>query len=282
MPVSAYANGTFFRRAAGFFVDSCIYSAFAPPALTLATIVLLKQPFSWVLLLLPFFACLLIYSLNRITDQKEDAISMPDRTRFPHRLRMLLLVVSLVFYLVFLMMILQKNLLSFATGLFPLVIALGYSVLRLKRVFIIKNILIALACGASVLIVPAYYETWSTTAALLFLFFFFLMLLNTVIFDIKDIAGDSVCGIQTLPVRFGIPATKYFCWFLLAVAAIIFFPLLSLNHDSLLLLPYLAVIVAYTRFGREREYLPWWYFGVLVDGEFLVLLVSLLGAMLFR
>jgi 4-hydroxybenzoate polyprenyltransferase len=282
MHMSASTAGDFLRRMAGFFVDSCIYCAFVPPTLTLATIVLTKNPFNWQLLLLPFFACVLIYSLNRITDHEEDSISMPDRTRFPHRLRIMLLAGSLVLYLIFLMMMLQKNLLSFAIGLFPLVLALGYSVFRLKRVLILKNIIIAVACGASILIVPAYYETWDLICAFLFLFFFVLMVLNTIIFDIKDIRGDSVCGIETFPVRFGIPATQYFCCFLLAMAGIIFYPLIYLNHDSLLLIPYLVTIAAYTFFVREREFLPWWYFGVLVDGEFLVLLFCLLIAMLLQ
>jgi 4-hydroxybenzoate polyprenyltransferase len=274
--MSACGKGAFLKQVVIFLVESTFFVALAPLAITSATILLTKNPFSWQLILLPFFACMLIYSLNRITDREEDAINTPGRIRFPHHLRIILLGVSFIFYVLLLFMVLQKNMLTFFIGIVPLVIALVYSVLRLKRVFILKNILIAGACSASVLIVPAYYDNWTGSWELLFPFFFVLVLLNTIVFDIKDVKGDSVFGIWTLPLRVGIPATKYFCFFLLAVAMIIFFPLFSFNRESVLLIPCLCTMAVYTYFAPEGEHYPWWYFGVLVDGEFLVLLLMVL------
>jgi len=272
--------GAFLSKPSKFLVDSTLLCAVGPSALTYATIILTKNPFNWSLVVLPFFACLLIYSINRITDGEEDAINLPDRIRFPHRIRIILLVVSLVFYVFFLMIVLQKNLLSFAVGLLPLVIAFLYSVFRLKRVFVLKNILIAAALGASVLIVPAYYENWTVICWMIFLFFFLMLFINTIIFDIKDIRGDSIFGIKTLPVRIGVPTTKYFCYMLLAAAFIVLFQLISMNRDSVLLIPYACFIAIYTYYAPEGEHFPWWYFGVLVDGEFLILLLSSLCVMI--
>jgi 4-hydroxybenzoate polyprenyltransferase len=172
------------------------------------------------------------------------------------------------------MIVLQKNLLSFVIGLLPLIIGFMYSVLRLKRIFILKNILIAAAWGSSVLIVPAYYENWSWVCGLLFLFFFLLLFLNTIISDIKDIKGDSIFGIRTLPGRLGIPATKYFCYALLATVFIVLIPLVSIKWGIFLLIPYVCTIAIYTYYAQEGEHSPWWYYGFFVDGEFLILLFS--------
>jgi 4-hydroxybenzoate polyprenyltransferase len=139
--MSERSGGPYLKRTAIFLVESTVFVALAPLAMTSATIALTKNQFSWQLILLPFFACMLIYSSNRITDREEDAINMPDRTRFPHRLRIILLIVSLIFYVVLLAIIAQKNLLTSAIGILPLIVAFTYSVLRLKRVFILKNIL---------------------------------------------------------------------------------------------------------------------------------------------
>ena len=257
-----------------FLKDSTLFISFGPAAITCATFILTQNPFSWPLALLVFFACLLVYSMNRITDREEDAINMPDRMQFPHRLRIFLLVISLVFYVILLMIVLQKNLLSFVIGLLPLIIGFMYSVLRLKRIFILKNILIAAAWGSSVLIVPAYYENWSWVCGLLFLFFFLLLFLNTIISDIKDIKGDSIFGIRTLPGRLGIPATKYFCYALLATVFIVLIPLVSIKWGIFLLIPYVCTIAIYTYYAQEGEHSPWWYYGFFVDGEFLILLFS--------
>ena len=268
--------GALLKRAVIFLVDSTLFCAVAPSAITFATITLTKNPFSWPLVLQGFFSCILIYSLNRITDREEDAINLPHRTRFPHRIRITLVVVSLIFYILLLGIVFQKNFLSFVIALLPLVIAILYSVFRMKRFFLVKNVSIATAFGSCVLIVPAYYETWMAISGMVFLFFFFMVLINTIIFDIRDIRGDSLCGIQTLPVLLGIPATKYICYILMAAAFIVIIPLVSMNRESFLLIPCACMIALSIHYSPDSENPPWWYFGILVDGEYWILLFSTL------
>ena len=238
--------GAILTRALVFLRDSNLLLAVGSSAITLTTIILTKNPFSWTLIALPFFACLLIYSINRITDREEDAVSLPERIWFPHRLRIMLLVISLVFYVLMLLIVLQKNLLAFAIGLAPFIIAILYSVFRLKRVFLMKNVSIAAAFCANVLIVPVYYENWSGTWEMVTLFFFLVMLINTILSDIKDIKGDSVFGIQTLPVLLGVHATKSFCYLLLTAVFIAVIPQISLNRESVLLIPCACTIALST------------------------------------
>ena len=224
--------------------------------------------------MLPFFACVFIYSINRLTDRNEDKINQPNRIRFPHRIRITLVVISLIIYILLLGIVFQNNFLSFTIALLPLVIAILYSHFRLKRFFLVKNISIATAVCVSVLIVPAYYDHWAGDWGILFLFFFFMVLTNTILFDIKDIKGDSVFGIHTLPVRFGVTATKKICCFLVGAAFFLIIPLFFMNHESILLIPFVCTLVLATIYAPESENPPWWYFGFLVDGEYWILLLS--------
>ena len=265
-----------------FLVDSTLFCAVVTFAITLATITLTNNPFSWPLVLLPFFACMFIYSMNRLTDRKEDEINLPDRIRFPYRIRITLVMISLVFYILLLGIVFQKNFLSFTIALLPLVIAILYSVFRLKRFFLVKNISIAIAVCASVLIVPAYYENWAGIWGMLFLFFFFMILTNTIIFDIKDIRGDSVFRIHTLPVILGIPVTKNICTIIVAAAFIMIIPLIALNREGVLLIPFACIIALSTISAPESENPPWWYFGILVDEEYWILLFSTVIALLLK
>jgi 4-hydroxybenzoate polyprenyltransferase len=268
--------GAILKRAINFFVESTLFGAVCPAAITYATIILTKNPFSWQLVLLPFFAFLLIYSINRITDREEDAINLPDRIRFPFRIRITLLVVSFIFYALLLGLVSQRNFLSFAIAIIPFIIAILYSIFKLKRFFLMKNLFIATAFGSSVLIVPAYYENWTLLDGVLFLFFFIIILTNTIISDSKDIKGDRVCRIQTVPVLLGTFATKYICSSLLSGAFILIIPLVSLNRESVLLIPMACTIALSTLYAPESEHFPWWYFGFLVDGEIWILLISTL------
>jgi 4-hydroxybenzoate polyprenyltransferase len=111
---------------------------------------------------------------------------------------------------------------------------------------------------------------------MIFLFFFLMVLTNTILFDIRDIRGDSVFGIHTLPVLLGIPATKNICYILVAAASIMIIPLVSMNRESFLLVPCACTVALSTHFVPERENPPWWYFGILVDGEYWILLFSTL------
>jgi 4-hydroxybenzoate polyprenyltransferase len=269
-------TGAFLTRVLTFLVDSTMFGAVGISAITYATIILTRNPFSWPLVMLPFFACLMIYSLNRITDRTEDAINLPDRARFPHTIRVTLLVVSLVCYVLLLGIVFQTSVLCSIIAVVPGGIAILYSVFRLKRIFIIKNVSIATALGASVLVVPAYYGNWTGGWEMLFVFFFLILLTNTILFDIKDIRGDRACGIHTLPVMLGISATRSVCGIIVAGALIMIIPLYSMNRESVLLVPYAITMAFSTIYAPEGEHPPWWFYGLLVDGEMWILLFSTL------
>ncbi len=116
--------------------------AFLPTSFTLVTALLLDHPFCWVLLLIPFSQALLIYSMNRFTDKNEDRINVPERLAVVERYGLFFLFVGITSYIVALSLALWKNILTFIIALFPFIIAILYSSFRMKKYFIIKNILI--------------------------------------------------------------------------------------------------------------------------------------------
>jgi len=69
---------------------------------------------------------------------------------------------------------------------------------------------------------------------------------------------------------------------LVAVACIMIIPLFFMNRDSILLIPFVCTLALSTIYSVEGENPPWWYFGILVDGEYWILLVSTLIVMLYH
>lgn len=231
--------------------------------------------FTWFLVLIPFSGYLVIYTLNRFTDIKEDWVNQPLRLKFSKKIRMMTFFSAFVLYFISLMVSFERNLATFSVALLPVAIAVIYSYFRLKRVFFLKNIVVAIGLGSSILIVPAYFDTFNLFSLFLCLFFFIAFLINTIIFDVKDIRGDSLYGISTIPVRYGIFGTRTICCGLLIPAFLLSLQLIMLNPECLILIPFLLYIAIYVVFVQDAQNSPWWYYGLVVDGEILIPLVCI-------
>ncbi len=165
-----------------------------------------------------------------------------------------------------------------ALSAFPLCVGLLYSFLGLKKVVIVKNLSVGVAWGSTALLTGAFYNNFSLPVWLLFAFFAIELFVNTIIFDVKDIQGDRTHGIITLPVTLGIRRTRRICYALNGVAlallvlgaAIQWLPL-----NALVLCALAAYILAYTYLCNETR--GRLYFGLVVDGEFMFLLLIYLG-----
>jgi 4-hydroxybenzoate polyprenyltransferase len=211
--------------------------------------------------------------MNRYTDRKEDVINNPRRLQFLNRWGNVILACALGCYLLSLFFLLQIKLATFLVALIPLAIAVLYSVLRLKRVLFIKNLSVSSGILCAVLIVFVTYNNYTMFSLLLAAFFFLTILINTIIFDVKDIEGDKLENIHTIPGTYGLRNTKIICYMLLATS-IFFIPgLLVFTRKSLLLIAYSLYIGLYTTYADGPEHLPSWFYGIFVDGEYLFLLV---------
>ncbi|RKX90947.1 MAG: hypothetical protein DRP84_12350 [Spirochaetes bacterium] len=106
------------------------------------------------------------------------------------------------------------------------------------------------------------------------LFFAIQFFINTVIFDIKDIKGDRLKSIKTLPNTFGIEKTKLICN-AASVTSIIFiflgiiYRLLPI-YTLTVLLPFAFYVITYTYYSHKNK--NTFFYGLFVDGEFIFLL----------
>lgn len=157
---------------------------------------------------LPLAAILIVYAtytLDRATKTREDEINRQEEMN-ANKNFVLFLVCS--FFLVAVLVLIKDRVFPLI-AFFPLTMGFLYSKgikigtisLKLKGGMGAKNFVVAFtwATTTSAFVYPAE----SLQLFLIFIFFFIKSFINTVIFDYKDIEGDSAAGLITLPVFFG-------------------------------------------------------------------------------
>lgn len=265
-----------------FLLYSNLYLACGTAIVALVATVLMGHPVSWGLLLMAFANGFFIYTLNRFTDLEEDRINVPGRVSYFARYGHLFLGASSLTYAIALVLAYRISWHAVLMLLTPLLIGLFYSYGGLKRLIIGKSLAVATAWGSTVLLVGVVYMDNSPRTWLLFGFFTFEFFANTVIFDVKDIDGDRLHRIRTLPVTIGLDATKGICHALNGAAALMIIVGVSfgiLPLSAILLLSLNGYILLYTTLCSERR--GRLFFGLFVDGEFMFLLVVFLGGRYF-
>jgi len=155
----------------------------------------------------------------------------------------------------------------------PLLVAVLYSVVGLKKVLLVKNLLVGLSWGLIPLGVGVYYDVLSSFDILFVAGFITTTLtIAAAVFDIKDIEGDSEAGISTLPVLYGPEATRRIS--ALATVAVSFMVVGLVAAGVLrpvytLLLVYTAYMLAYCLVATtDRGPL---FYGFVIDGEHILL-----------
>jgi len=261
-----YVNS--FREA---LVASNTFAALYAVSICLVTLFLTDRPFLLILPLTVFSGTLLIYTMNRYTDRSEDAINNPLRFQYLYRYGEATLLIAVGIYLICLFFLFRLKPATFFIALLPIFIAIFYSVIRLKRVFLIKNISVSVGILCAVLIVLVTFNDFTIFSLLLILFLFPTFLINTIIFDIKDIEGDTRYNINTIPSEYGLKITKMVCYTLLLLSVLFIPALISFTQRSYLLLVYVLYIGLYITFADNPGNLPLWYYGIFVDGESLFL-----------
>ena len=185
------------------------------------TSVLLNLPISKHLLLIIFLLSISIYNINKKTDIKEDKISHPARAKFIKKYGSFILLGSIIAYIFGAILSFSINIYLGGLYIFTLIINLLYGknfslgpikLSRLKKKFIIKNLIVAFTWAFMVTLMPVFFfnNTKTFQIILIFFFIFFKVFANTIFFDIRDIKGDRSVGIKTIPVYFGIKKTKLF------------------------------------------------------------------------
>lgn len=269
-------------------IHSSLFVGLVGIAMILTALLLLEMPVTFDLLAIAFLASFSAYNINRKTDIKEDKISHPKRVWFIQTYYKHLKIICIICYTLAFILGFLKN---FLTGIFVLLPALFvtlYSVKipwinfpRLKEIFLIKNCTVAFAWAFFVSFFPFLYFGMNIkfSAVFVFLFIFLKVLGNTITFDIKDMKGDKIAKIKTIPIIFGIKKTKKILTFINFIASLVIIIPAALN-----ILPIISYFVAgiffYTQFyiqqigKKDIKFLT----EIIADGEYIVMaFLALIG-----
>jgi 4-hydroxybenzoate polyprenyltransferase len=159
-----------------------------------------------------------IYNLNRKTDEAEDAINHQDRYRFTKKYEKSLYNAAIVGCGFVLILGAWYGLLTFLMVLLPLILGVLYSIpclppstgyRRLKEVPFLKNLIVAIAWGVPLTFIPLFVSnmpvSFATVITLIYLCSF--VFIASVLPDIRDMEGDKVAGIRTIPTVIGVERT---------------------------------------------------------------------------
>jgi len=242
------------------------------------------------LLIASSLAIFAIYSLNKLTDIKEDSVNVPDRAGFIEKNKRFVTWATIVSYIAALSLSFLQNTLSIFVILFPFCMGIVYSIkisgFRLKDITGIKNIVVALPWAVIGTFLPLAISLRGSILILaIFYFFFIKCFINTVLFDVRDIEGDGMSGVKTIPVVFGRQKTKN----LLLVLNSTLIPWLAFSYHAGFFHQYLLVLIFAITYG-------YWYIlhfckegikigksmDLLVDGEWIpvVILCFLSGVLI--
>lgn len=164
------------------------------------------------LLLSSFLLTFTVYNLDKLSGIKEDSICMKERAGFIERHKKILTYAIVASYIIAICLSFSNSLALFAI-LFPQFIGIMYSIkisdFRLKDITGVKNIVVALSWAVVGTFLPLenYRRNW-VQILLIFYLFFTKLFINTVLFDVRDIEGDAVNEVITIPVLLGIEKTR--------------------------------------------------------------------------
>lgn len=169
--------------------------------------ILAGKPPDLVLCLAFSFTVYSVYTLDRALKSKEDDVNRPDEKNADKNL---VLIIVFAFLVTALFILMDKKISPFA-ALLPFVIGFLYTKgikignisIKFKQGLSVKNFVVASTWAFTIIsFIYALIENY-LLGFLIFSFFFIKSFINTVLFDCKDIDGDSIAGLTTIPVYFG-------------------------------------------------------------------------------
>jgi 4-hydroxybenzoate polyprenyltransferase len=152
-----------------------------------------------------------VYTIDRALGSEEDSVN---RKELDGSRKEVGLVVSLLTFLMGSYVFAKEGMLVFAfipfiTGyLYSKGIKIGKYSLRLKGRLGVKNLVVGLTWGACIAGLAGGNSGSIIPVILVFIFFGAKLFVNSTIYDFKDIKGDTLAGIKTLPVSLGEKSTR--------------------------------------------------------------------------
>ena len=247
---------------------------------------LLFNIYAFNMVIITFLTTFSTYGLNKLTDLKEDSINTPERAKAIKKIELIFKISVAISFFLSLVLGFFESILALPILLFPLLLGILYSVRlstkipRLKDITGVKNLTIALSWAVGSTFLPLIYITNKKTLLIILVFYFFFLksYINSIIFDIRDIEGDRMSGVRTIPVSLGREKTKILL--LILNSSLLLWLLVFRNY----FMQYLYVLFFSIAYG-------YWYimyfcgagakpgksWDLLVDGEFI--LIAILGSL---
>ncbi|MEF8813396.1 MAG: UbiA family prenyltransferase [Halovenus sp.] len=260
-------------------VQTNLFISLAATSVAVSTVVLAGLPLEPLPLFIVFAVTLFVYSFNRLADRAEDERNVPGRAAFVDRYGKPLFAIGIGLYIAATVAAVLRGVPGAPAMILPLTVAVLYSIVGLKRILLVKNLLVGVAWGLIPLGVGVYYSRLMTIDILFMTVFVTVMLtIAAVVFDIKDIEGDRAEGIRTVPIVVGPERTRRLAAGATAVvgvlvAALVLTDVLPTRYG--LVLPFVVYVLCYCPFATEERG-PLFY-GFVVDGEHLFLVLLLLA-----
>lgn len=236
-----------------------------------------------ILLCAMFLVVYSVYSLNRLTDQEEDAINAPERSIFVEGNERFLLAVAIVSYIAALVLGWIESPFAALILLFPIITGIAYSknifsavgIPRLKDIFLIKSLVVASSWAVCAAFLPVLYLSGNfIKLGFIFPFFFIKMFINTALFDVRDVTGDTLNDVKTIPVVIGIKRTRQVLLILqsLLVVWLVLFSEIFSKYCVILTVSMIYGYLYILYFCNKNDHgkMSW---DVLVDGEWIIMSV---------
>ena len=256
-------------------VHSNVFIAVAATSWVGITVMLVGLPLDPLPPAIVFAVTLFVYSFNRFTDIDEDEYNLPGRVAFTRRYGRFLLAAGTLAYAATVVVAVALDVPRAEFLAAPLVVAVLYYVVGLKRLLLVKNLLVGVSWGAIPLGTGIYYGVASDVEIVVLAGYVTAMLtVAAVVFDVKDIEGDRLEGIRTIPQVVGVQATRFGAVASsAAVAGVVLVAVGSglLPGRYLTLLAFNAYVCGYSWVAKPDAG-PLFY-GFVVDGEHLFLAV---------
>lgn len=203
-----------------YLVQSRLWVALGASSVNAGVAMLLGVQPSLTMMAIQFLVCYAVYSLNMVSDLKEDALGNPARAAFADRFTWLIVLISLGSFVLAIVMTLPYGFHVILGAFVPFLIGLVYNfggiptnfrpltVTRLKAIPLVKNLTVA---GTWALTAVALQERWekvfSLTAVACIVLIVLRVLITSILPDMRDSQSDRLHGIKTIPVVYGDIAT---------------------------------------------------------------------------
>lgn len=246
---------------------------------TMGGYILLGAPPNLLICFSVFLLTFGIYSINKLTDIREDAINRPDRINFLRGREIYILAISVLALILSAILAYINEPLAVLILLVPFIANCVYgsqihpALPRLKDIPFVKNIIVGLSWAIVCTLMPAV--TLDVVQLLPMASIVYLMVIkdfiNSTLCDLKDVNGDRESGVRTIPVVLGPRKTKN----ILLTLSCTLLPLLFFAKGRLLIIISLLILTEYIFIFSFSESSCPSILEFFIDGEWL-LTISLL------